>query len=52
VVFHESTPDAVREALRPLLELRRAQAGNRYKEFEGLLEIEWAILGGKAVKRP
>lgn len=34
VVFHESTPDAVKAALAPLLALRRQQAGSLYQELD------------------
>ncbi|NID14087.1 C25 family cysteine peptidase [Luteibacter yeojuensis] len=35
VVFHREADPAVRDALSPLLALRRSQAGDRYKEYAG-----------------
>ncbi|APG03442.1 hypothetical protein BJI69_05595 [Luteibacter rhizovicinus DSM 16549] len=35
VVFHREADPAVREALAPLLALRRSQAGDRYREYTG-----------------
>jgi len=35
VVFHREADPAVREALSPLLALRRSQAGDRYREYVG-----------------
>jgi hypothetical protein len=35
VIFASDSNPAIREALAPLLDLRRSQAGKRYKEFSG-----------------
>jgi len=40
VVYAAEVEDAVKKALRPLLDHRRAQAGSRYKEFDN--EEAWA----------